>query len=1366
MRRYGFTLVMFMAILAIAQVVPGHAVLGEDTLPPALEPWQGWVLHGHESDLCPSRYNDGTAVRCQWPARLNLEISAAGGQFEQRWVVFDQGWVPLPGNAETWPDAVTIDGVTTAVIDRQGCPMVELSLGEHRIIGRFFWDRIPEMIDVPPDLGLLSLSIDGQRVAAPLMDAQGRLWLQKSDSSQGGEERMKVQVFRLFSDTIPMRVNTLLKLDVSGRGREISLEDVFLANWVPMDLESRLPVRLDSAGNLVVQARAGRWEIRVLARLAGPVRKIDAPKGTYGAEIWSFQPMHDLRMVEIEGLPAVEPSQTEMPEDWRQWPAYLVRPGASMSIKELRRGDPDPAPDQLSLERTWWLDFDGRAMTMHDRVFGTLRRQWFLSMKAPLELGRVAVDGKDRVITRQGPDNQAGVELRRGHLDLQADARLPRKSGPLPALGWDHDFQQAGGVLHLPPGWRLLGATGVDQVSDSWLQRWSLLDFFLVLIIALAVFKLRSWGWGLTALAAMTLIFHEPGAPRLVWLHILAVLALLPLLPRGWMRRLLALWGVGAGVVLVVTAIPFMVHQIRWAVYPQLAPRDLQVAPMMMDYRGGKAMEAPPTAAPMLQSEVADSMARRQKSLGSLAGTAMPSQPRPAIQEDLGQQDPDALIPTGPGLPDWQWQAVALRWNGPLASGQTMRLFLLSPLVNLFLGFLRVGLLAALIWGVIDWRPGWRKFREQIASAALLVPVLLAVTMGNSTPAAAMEGDLFPPPVLLDELRQRLLEKPECLPYCADISRLELAASDDQLQVILKLHAAAQTAIPLPVDGKSWSPDQILMDNAPISGLARDTEGRLWALVTAGVHTLILVGDIGHLGVLQIPLPLKPHTASFVAQGWSVNGIQPDGRVAAGIELVRLQKEGGRTTDRSPGLALPPFLQITRELQLGLSWQVRTTIERITPPASPVVVAIPLLDGESVVSEGLQADQGQVLITLPAEARTFSFHSTLKISPRITLRAPKAVPWTETWILGAGPIWHCDVSGIAAVHHQDRSGTWQPQWQPWPGEEVVIDIQRPKAVEGQLVTIDGADLVLTPGRRFSKAELSVRLRTSRGGQHTLELPSKANLQSVTVNGRTLPVQQDGPYVSIPLQPGSQTIGVQWHQLAPFAGHLKVPAAKLGAPAVNARVSIRMPTTRWILLVGGPRWGPAVLFWSYLAVIVLAALALGRIQLTPLKIRHWLLLGLGLTQIEPLMALIIVGWLLVLALRERRPMPSGNVSYNAVQTGLFLWTLVALACLFAAVKAGLVGQPEMQIQGNQSHAMLLNWTQDRIDGAMPQPWVFSLPVWVYRGLMLAWSLWLALALLRWLKWGWACYSRDGLWRKIRFRKPKTPPAATGGPASAQ
>ena len=115
--------------------------------------------------------------------------------------------------------------------------------------------------------------------------------------------------------------------------------------------------------------------------------------------------------------------------------------------------------------------------------------------------------------------------------------------------------------------------------------------------------------------------------------------------------------------------------------------------------------------------------------------------------------------------------------------------------------------------------------------------------------------------------------------------------------------------------------------------------------------------------------------------------------------------------------------------------------------------------------------------------------------------------------------------------------------------------------------------------------------------------------------------------------------------------------------------------------------------------------------------------------------------------------------------LAILTLMALMALFEAVKAGLIGAPEMQIAGNGSTAWTLHWTQDRIGDTLPRPWTLSLPVWFYRGLMLIWSLWLAYTLLGWLKWGWGCFSKDGAWKKKPPRAKKTPvpnpPAREGG-----
>jgi hypothetical protein len=78
---------------------------------------------------------------------------------------------------------------------------------------------------------------------------------------------------------------------------------------------------------------------------------------------------------------------------------------------------------------------------------------------------------------------------------------------------------------------------------------------------------------------------------------------------------------------------------------------------------------------------------------------------------------------------------------------------------------------------------------------------------------------------------------------------------------------------------------------------------------------------------------------------------------------------------------------------------------------------------------------------------------------------------------------------------------------------------------------------------------------------------------------------------------------------------------------------------------------------------------------------------------------------------------------------------------------------MQVAGNGSTARLLRMTFDRVAGAVPQATVISAPIIVYRLAMLAWSLWMALALLSWLKWGVARFTEGGGWRRAVVRLPR-------------
>ena len=137
-------------------------------------------------------------------------------------------------------------------------------------------------------------------------------------------------------------------------------------------------------------------------------------------------------------------------------------------------------------------------------------------------------------------------------------------------MGWDQDFQGLSATLHLPPGWRLFAASGMDDATATWLMRWTLLDLFLVLLAGMAIGHLWGPATGLLGLAALTLLWQEPAAPTTIWLHLCAATALVRVLPEGRWSSLARAYRFGAFGVLALIALPFMVDQVRLALYPQL----------------------------------------------------------------------------------------------------------------------------------------------------------------------------------------------------------------------------------------------------------------------------------------------------------------------------------------------------------------------------------------------------------------------------------------------------------------------------------------------------------------------------------------------------------------------------------------------------------------------------------------------------------------------------------------------------------------------------------------------------------------------------------------------------------------------------
>ena len=176
---------LFVALVLAA--CGGFAAAAEIALPPELKNWQDWALHGLEYRRCPFLATadpaEPQAHRCAWPERLSLDLNAQGGSFNQRWQVFAESWVTLPGNLEYWPAEVRANGAPAAVVARDDVPQVLLAAGNHVLSGRFRWDARPESLPVSPRTALVDLTVDGLRIAQPERP-NGAIWLGKRRSAE------------------------------------------------------------------------------------------------------------------------------------------------------------------------------------------------------------------------------------------------------------------------------------------------------------------------------------------------------------------------------------------------------------------------------------------------------------------------------------------------------------------------------------------------------------------------------------------------------------------------------------------------------------------------------------------------------------------------------------------------------------------------------------------------------------------------------------------------------------------------------------------------------------------------------------------------------------------------------------------------------------------------------------------------------------------------------------------------------------------------------------------------------------------------------------------------------------------------------
>jgi hypothetical protein len=1109
----------------------------EADVPPALRPWIPWALEG-SSHQCATRdgalgndanpFAGGAEPVCVWPGDLGLVVAADGGSFTLE--VTSDHRVPqaLPGRGRHWPIDVRVDGRAAVVLATGEQPVVWVEAGSHRIEGRFAWASVPDTLAVPDAIARVTLTRDGTTTSATRGTA-GEVWLRGAATEAAGEEEVGLEVHRRIQDGSPLELSTRIVVRAAGRARELRLPNVLPEGVVPVEISADLPVRLFATGELSIQLRAGTFEISIRALAADPETVFRRPALAAPwpeQEVWVWSPSEAFRQVEIQGAAGIDPQRTSLPDAWRTSSAYLVDAQTALTLHTVRRGEATPPPNQVGITREVWLDLDGGGFTARDQLNVQLHSAHRLEL-ASGELGRVSLDGQDQLVTA-GEGGRPGVELRDTRRTFTAEWRMERSGDSFPAVNWSENASSSSTSLHVPPGWTLVHASGVDRAPGTWLDQWTLLAVFALLLISAAVGRVYGWPWAAAAFVGVGLAFHEADAPQWLWLVLAALAGLHRALGARSFERFVRWAYVGVALVAVLIVVWFSAGQLRNALYPQLATPYGAWEPGFFEGSLTRTASVEEESPVWLDEPAEDSEGGYGGRAGAYALGSPSGSDVSRSQANSYWLDPNAVVQTGFGLPSWTWSRYELAFDGPVSAGHEITLHLLPPWAFRVAAFLRAALLLGLLGVVVLQRPkrpsvpptqgdagGSPRPREDASESAAssestpaesspaesspaesspaestqaesdapsaprahgLIATGAAVLLALCLPALARAQEL-PDTATLDALRQRLTRPLPCGERCSEGNHMQITAAGDVLRVRIDVSAANVAAYPLPGPSDVWVPSSVRLDGAPTGALVRLENGFLHVRVPSGAHVIELEGPLSGRDAVTLALGRPPRALDVTAEGWEASGHVSDDRVAESIQLRRtLESEGAPAEQRSE---LPAWLEVQRTVDVGVRWTVSTVVTRRSPANAPAVARVSMLPGERVTDSSVTVENGQVLVTLGQQDTEMRWTSVLEPSDAITLVAPESGAVNEVWVLVCSPLWHCTTpEGSIAPTTQGPDGVWQPTFHPWPGESLTISLSRPEAAAGQSLTVDSARLEVTPGVRLTASTLAVSVRSS------------------------------------------------------------------------------------------------------------------------------------------------------------------------------------------------------------------------------------------------------------------------------------------------
>lgn len=540
----------------------------DKVIPESVSQWVPWVKKDNAKLNCPvqadSSHNCVFIPRVQIEKNNNDIIMVLSGSAYSKDI-----WVGLPTSENLWPKEVEVNGRKSIFVEKQGQPYVQVNSGDFKI--RVVFDSTSFMkmnkLILPVDLVSFTNSTE-----LPLTYS-GNI-LSFSQEKQGTTEKKEntlseLKVFRKWVDNVPIVLDTQIKIVYSGPTIDMELGAVLPKDFTLLNATTDLKLWYKD-GKYYTQVNSGEHTINFSSTsMKNPeqVSTLGLVKGVQ-QEIWAIALNPAIRQLNIGEANQVDARQAAVPEGWQNLPSYIVK--ESIKFKTEHRGIVIDKKFIVNEDRQSWYGYNGSKMTNHSVLRIDNRGNQFLPISSDIGLESFTIGNSPQMLVKS--EQQNGIIVPYGQFSGTMQTQMTGVNN-IPTKFFQGDVNTNSWSLNLAPRFRLLGGSGVEKVSGSWIDQWNLYSIFTLFIISFAFYRL--FGLSLALLSGLSILIFQDNAflSWYLWIGLLITTALLKglhpeknLLLSAWVKKLgLLLLGL-----LGLMSIPFIIKEIRLIVNPSL----------------------------------------------------------------------------------------------------------------------------------------------------------------------------------------------------------------------------------------------------------------------------------------------------------------------------------------------------------------------------------------------------------------------------------------------------------------------------------------------------------------------------------------------------------------------------------------------------------------------------------------------------------------------------------------------------------------------------------------------------------------------------------------------------------------------------